>query len=265
MNSQSDFAKKFLELVETMARLRSPAGCPWDRQQTHESLKRYLLEETYELLEAIDEGEPGAICDELGDVFLQLVFHAQIASEGGQFDVGDSLGRICKKLRHRHPHVFGEEKAETPDDVTVIWQRQKAKEGRTSEDTSALANVPKSMPALARAQELQRKAGKVGFDWPGIFGVLDKLQEETLELKKAITEESSRQRAEELGDILFTVVNLCRFLSVEAEEAAHSSCRKFEKRFREVERLAATQGRRLEDMSLKELDVLWEQSKNKYK
>lgn len=261
MNSREKMAERFLDLVDIMARLRSDTGCPWDRKQNHQSLKRYLLEETYELLEAIDTGPTDAICDELGDVFLQLVFHAQIAREAGLFDAGDSLDSICKKLRHRHPHVFGSEKASTPEDVLVIWHRQKAMEQAPGEDNSILGNVPHAMPALARAQALQRKAAKVGFDWPKASGAIEKLLEEIQELRKAEEEGCHAASEEEIGDIFFSLVNVCRFLKIEAEDAARKATLKFERRFNKLESLAAAKGLNFKELTLSEMDGLWDQVK----
>lgn len=259
MNSPEKKAEHFIELVDLMARLRSEDGCPWDRKQTHESLKRYLVEECAELLDSIDSGDQQAVCEELGDMFLQLVFHAQIAAEAGQFDVGDALKSISSKLVFRHPHVFGDESAADAEEVLDIWQRQKEREGKGDEDGSALSRVPKSLPALARAQEIQRKASKVGFDWQEVSGPLEKVKEEVGELEETVTSDMNKdERENEIGDLLFAIVNVCRFLGIEAEDALRRANRKFEQRFKEVEERSRSQGRKLEEMSLEEMDALWD-------
>jgi tetrapyrrole methylase family protein/MazG family protein len=261
MNTRPEIAQRFVELVDIMARLRSHDGCPWDRKQTHESLKRFLVEEAHELFDEIDAQNPAGVCGELGDLFLQLVFHAQVASEAGQFDVGDALGHINRKLRHRHPHVFGQEHAATPEDVLAVWHRQKAQEGQKA-DTSILAKAPKSLPALARAQSMTRECSKVGFDWDEAKGALEKVFEELQELRSAIGKDSSHEEREaEFGDLFFALVNVCRFMGIEAEEALRKANAKFERRFRKLEAQVAASGRNLADMTLREMDDIWDRIK----
>jgi len=262
MKSRPEIAEKFLELVDIMARLRSYDGCPWDRKQTHESLKRFLIEEAHELFDEIDAKHPDRICGELGDLFLQLVFHAQIAAEAGQFDAGDALEHINAKLRHRHPHVFGAEHAATPEDVLVLWHRQKAQEDDRKEDASILAKAPKSLPALSRAQSMTRECSKVGFDWQSPEGALEKVFEEVRELQTAISGDGSpEEREAELGDLFFALVNVCRLMGLEAEEALRKANTKFERRFRDLEERVAESGRDLREMTLEEMDEVWDQVK----
>ena len=263
MSSRQKTAESFLELVDLMGRLRAPDGCPWDRKQTHDSLKHYLLEESHELLDEIDERDPEGICGELGDLFLQLVFHAQIAAENGQFDVADALDHINTKLRHRHPHVFGGESAADAREVLTIWQRQKAKEDRPDGDGSLLSKVPKSLPALARAQEMTKECSKAGFDWPDAQGAIEKVFEEIEEIREiAGRENAAEETEEELGDLFLSLVNVCRLKGIDAEVALRKANGKFERRFRAVEVRAAAEGRDLGKMSLAEMDGIWDQVKD---
>lgn len=244
-------------LVEVMALLRAPGGCPWDREQTHESLRRYMLEEAYEVVEAVDSGDPAAVCEELGDVLLQVVFHAQVAREAGRFDIHDVVRGITEKLVRRHPHVFGDVVARTAADVTRNWEAIKREEKGGKEPDSLLSGVSKAQPALSRAHELQRRAAKVGFDWEDAQGPAEKVREELGEVLSA----APAEQPEELGDLLFAVVNLARMLKVDPEVALTEANAKFERRFRSMEQLAASQGRSLADMDLLEMDRLWEESK----
>lgn len=254
----------FDELLTILARLRAPGGCPWDIEQDHQTLKPYLLEESYEVLEAIDSGSPRHLAEELGDLLLQIVFHAQVASEQGHFHMGDVITSICEKLIRRHPHVFADAKAEDADAVARQWRRIKAVEkGEIPEKTSALAGVGKSLPALQRAQRLQERAARVGFDWENVSGVLDKIAEEARELSEAIRERDEKQQKDEAGDLLFALVNLCRFLKVEAEDALRISNRRFEMRFCYIEETLGTRDRKMAGASLEELDRLWDEAKEK--
>ena len=263
MNSRQQIAQNFLELVDIMARLRSADGCPWDRKQTHESLKEYLFEEAHELFDEIDEADVEGICSELGDLILQPVFHAQIASEAGEFDIGDCVQRIVSKLRHRHPHVFGEEDAATPDEVMKIWRRQKAKEGGEEKKKSLLDGVPKSLPALSQAQHMTKECSRVGFDWGEPAGALEKVFEELGELKETLDESVPQtEREDEMGDLFFALVNVSRLLDIDAEEALRKANKKFERRFRSVEGLADEEGRDLSEMVLQEMDALWDRVKD---
>ena len=239
--------------------LRSKDGCPWDHVQTSETLKPYLIEETYELVEAIDEKDPGKIKEELGDLLLQIVFHAQIAKDRGEFDINDVIDRICDKMISRHPHVFGDAKFETPEEVTKQWQERKKEEGKFRE--SALEGVPKELPSLLRAHRLQSRAAKVGFDWARVEDVSGKLDEELSEFKEALERKDKKEIEDELGDIFFVLVNISRFVGVNAEEALRKTISKFISRFRHIEMTAAAEGRSLSDMTLEEMDALWDEAK----
>ncbi len=249
---------RFEELISIMAKLRSPEGCPWDREQTHKSLQRHLLEETYEVLEAIDSQEPRRLAGELGDLLLQVVFHAQIAAEEGTFTIDDVVQSINDKLIRRHPHVFGDAVIRTAAEQTVAWEKSKmTKEGKRS----ALDGVPKELPALLRAHRLQQKASAVGFDWSEAEPVWEKVSEETAELKEAAAKGDADHVEEEFGDLLFSLVNLGRFLKVEPEEALRRTCEKFERRFRRVEEEFVRRGVPLSQASLEEMDAVWEKVK----
>ncbi len=252
----------FEELVAVMARLRGEGGCPWDREQTHASLKPYLVEEVYEALEAIDQGDDAELRRELGDVLLQVVFHAQIASEEGRFSIEEVCRAIVDKLIRRHPHVFGETQVENADQVLSNWERIKQAE-RQEEDKpdSALEGVPRQLPALLRAQRIQHKAARVGFDWKQLDGPLDKVEEEWGELRQACQRGTPQELEEEFGDLLFALVNTSRFLKIDAEEALRRAVDKFERRFRAVEAAFRAQGRQLPDCTLEEMDQVWDQVK----
>ena len=241
-----------------IARLRGPDGCPWDRAQTHASLKPYLLEETYEALAALDEGDPQRLRDELGDLLLEVFLHVQLAEEAQEFTLADVIYGIASKIVRRHPHVFGEEQADSPQQVMVRWEALKRKE-RGPQD-SALTGVPQAMPALARTHMLLARAASVGFEWPQTEDVLDKLGEELKELAQAGEPDHKR---EELGDVLFLVVNLARYLDLDAEEALRQADRKFYQRFTTMEALAHEQGRSLADMPLAEQGALWRAAKER--
>jgi len=254
----------FDRLVAIMARLRSPDGCPWDREQTHQSLKPYLLEETCEVLDAIDEGIDAELAEELGDVLLQVVFHAQIASETNRFAIEDVAGAIADKLIRRHPHVFGDAIANTPEEVLVNWNAIKNQEkADKNRKTSALDGVPRHLPALLRARRIQEKAAKVGFDWSNSEEVIEKVREEVSEFINAHAERSPERLREEFGDMLFALVNVTRFLDICPEEALTQCIRKFQTRFEFIESELAKQGKTPETSSLKEMDALWEQAKTR--
>lgn len=245
-----------------MRRLRSRDGCPWDREQTLDSLKRYLVEECYELLDAIDSGDADRHRDELGDLLLQLIFQCQIRTEQNAFTFNDVADTIGEKLVRRHPHVYGDAQAERADDVAPLWESIKADEKRArGESTGTLDGVPRGLPALRRARKLQSRAARVGFDWPDETGVVEKVEEELAEVKTALQSGDENAVNSELGDLLFAVVNLCRFRGAEAEELLDASIAKFVQRFREVERRAVESGRRLEDCSPEEMDRHWEAAK----
>ena len=247
------------DLRRIMALLRAPGGCPWDREQTHESIRRNMLEEAYEVVEAIDEQDPEHLKEELGDVLLQVVFHAQMAREEGLFTFDDVVDGVAQKMVFRHPHVFGQAHADDSAQALDTWDAQKReeKDQRTASDT--LKAVARSLPALIRAEKIQSKAAKAGFDWPDISGALDKLSEELEELKAAVAQGTNVE--EELGDLLFSAVNVSRFLKVDPEVALGKATDKFIDRFRKVEAQAAAQHRPMEGMTLEELDKLWEHAK----
>ncbi len=249
------------DLLEIMRLLRSENGCPWDREQNHESLKKYLIEETYEVLEAIDLKDKDKLCEELGDVLLQVVFHAQVAQEEKNFNMEDIIIRICKKLVLRHPHVFGEVKADTPDEVLVNWEAIKKKEKGLESQTSVLKDVPKNLPALMRSYKVQQKAAQVGFDWDNIDDVFKKIYEEIEELKDVYKSNNVERITEEMGDTFFSLVNLSRFLDVSPELALSGTTNKFIRRFEYIEKESSKSGKKLEDMTLKEMDMLWEKAK----
>jgi tetrapyrrole methylase family protein/MazG family protein len=250
----------FERLVNIMATLRAPGGCPWDREQTRESLKPYLIEEAYEVLEALDHGGKEKLQEELGDLLLQVVFHAQVAAELEEFTVDEVLQNIADKLVRRHPHVFGETRAETAAEVLSNWEKLKQAERGGPIQASALAGVPKTLPALLRAQRLQDKAARVGFDWGETTEVLHKVEEELREFKAAIRKGPEAVESE-MGDLLFSLVNLARFLRLSAEEALRKSIDKFGRRFRHIESAIAEQGKSLAESSLEEMDALWQEAK----
>ncbi len=260
---QKTTGELFEELVGVMARLRGEGGCPWDREQTHASLKRYALEETYELLEAIDEDDDSAIQDELGDVLLQVLFHAQMAGEERRFAIEEVMTGLRDKLVRRHPHVFGDEQAADSGAVLRNWEKVKALEKSSdgAQGHSLFTSVPRAMPALARAQRIGDKAAGVGFDWPDVEPVWRKVEEELGELREAARTGEPQRVEAELGDLLFSVVNLSRFLSVQAEEALAGTIERFHGRFAHIERELAARGKTVSEASFEEMDALWEQAK----
>ncbi|OQA09656.1 MAG: Nucleoside triphosphate pyrophosphohydrolase [Firmicutes bacterium ADurb.Bin373] len=248
-------------LVEILARLRGENGCPWDREQDQRSLRRYLIEETYEVLEAIDEGDTYKICEELGDLLLQIVFHAQIAAENQDFDMNNVVAGISEKMIRRHPHVFGCVNVRDSSEVLVNWEKIKAEERAGDEPASILAGVSQCFPALLRAAKLQEKAAGAGFDWPDYRGALEKVHEEMSELETVIITGDPVKIENELGDVLFSIVNLARLLGVEPESALTGTSVKFTRRFNYVEKMARLSGRDLLSFSLSELDKWWEDAK----
>lgn len=249
------------DLLEIMALLRGKNGCPWDREQTHESLKRYMIEETYEVLETIDRKDNARFCDELGDLLLQVIFHAQISKENGGFNMGDVIDGICRKLVSRHTHVFGDAKADTADDVVENWEEIKKKEKGLENHTGVLRDVPSNLPALMRSFKVQQKAAQVGFDWDNIDDVIAKVDEEIQELKDVYKSNNMERISDEMGDAFFALVNLARFLKVHPELALTGTTNKFIKRFEYIESESIRNGRQLEEMSLEEMDVLWNEAK----
>lgn len=262
MNGQDRINDAFSGLVALMARLRGPDGCPWDRQQTPETLKPYLVEECYEVLEALEEGVPGKVRDELGDLLFQIVFHARIAEEQGRFTIAEVIDAIREKMVRRHPHVFGNATAATAEEVAGNWEQIKRREKGHEDRRSVLEGVPRRLPALIRAHRLQEKASKAGFDWKHLNEVLPKLDEELAEFKESLHTGDAERIEEELGDLFFTLVNVSRFLGVNPDDALHKTIAKFIRRFRFIEEAAAAAGRPLDDMSLEEMDRLWEKSKD---
>lgn len=274
----------FEKLVAVMSRLRAPGGCPWDREQTHATLRTYLLEEAYEVLDALDSADDAKFAEELGDLLLQVLFHAQIAREESRFSIADVIREIYEKMIRRHPHVFGEKRAKDAAEVLRNWEIIKAEERKKKEEKEArdgkdaspsstsfaaspsvLDGVPGTLPALLEAFQLTRKAARIGFDWDSVEGIFDKLDEESQELRNVLLEPKKRpSRIEgEVGDILFVVVNLARFLEVDPEIALKKSSAKFSRRFREMERLAREQGRTLARVPRPEMEALWEHAKRR--
>lgn len=249
----------FEALLSLMDRLRAEGGCPWDREQTHASLRPYLIEETYEALEALDVGETGHIVEELGDVLFQVVFHCQIAREQGEFTMADVLQAVIQKMTRRHPHVFGNTEVANSGEALRQWEQIKRTEaGAEGTPRSALDGVPKSLPSLLRAQRLQVKAGRVGFDWPTWRQAWDKVREEVAEMDEALDVADGERIRHELGDVLFSVVNVARLLNVDAEDCLRQAADKFTRRFNEVETDMKARGRTVSDASAEELDQAWE-------
>lgn len=263
MNDNNTQNKGFQRLVELMAKLRGPDGCPWDRKQTPDSLKPFLVEECYEVVDALEDGSPDKIREELGDLLFQIVFHARIAEEQGQFTMEDVITSIHEKMVRRHPHVFGDERLSTDKEVLANWEEIKKKEKGNLDRKSVLEGVPKELPSLLRAHRLQERAARVGFDWAHLNEVLPKLDEEVAEFKESLKAEDAGKIEEELGDLFFTLVNVSRFLGVNPDEALRKTISKFIHRFRAIEEHAANAGRSLNDMTLDEMEALWQKSKDK--
>ena len=250
----------FAILMETIARLRSPDGCPWDRKQTHTSLKPYLVEECYEVLQALEEGAPQKLCEELGDLLLQIMLHALIATEDGEFDIEDVVRRINTKLIHRHPHVFGATRVEGVDEVMLNWEI--LKQGERSGDESLLSGVPKQMPALLYSQSIQRRVAAVGFDWVEEEEIIDKLAEEVTEIKQA---SDQTEKAEEFGDLLFTLANVARRQDIDLEAALRAANERFYQRFSYMEKVCRQRGSSIGKLSLDEQNILWDEAKQHVK
>jgi len=249
--------KSFQKLVKLMSKLRSKAGCPWDREQTHSSIKKHLIEEAYEVCDAIDSKNPETIKDELGDLFFQVIFHAQIAKEHGAFDIEDVIRTSYKKMLWRHPHVFARPKAKGPDEAYKRWEQKKDEENNYSSEKTLLKGIPQSLPALLKAQKVSKRASYAGFDWPDVTGVIKKVDEELREMKKTLRYRNRRRFTEEIGDVLFVLVNLARFKGIDAEEALNCATEKFARRFRKIEEELERQGKKIDECNLKELDRLW--------
>jgi MazG family protein len=263
----------FEKLVAVQARLRAPKGCPWDREQTHQTLRTYLLEEAYEVLEALETGNDEKFAEEMGDLLLQIVFHSQIASEEGRFTVADVIREIHDKMIRRHPHVFGEARAKDSKEVLRNWEQIKAEERRSSKEksdggdgaaeaTSLLDGVSRALPATLESFQLTRKASRIGFDWDNADGVIDKMREETAELEIALNDKDQQRLEEEMGDLMFAAVNLARFLHVDPEIALKKANAKFSRRFRAMEARARESGHEFKDLPREEMEALWEATKN---
>ena len=252
--TRKTLAEKFLRLISVVERLRSEDGCPWDRKQTPQSLLPYLLEETYEVMESVTADDAEALQEELGDLLLHVVFQGCLAQEAGRFTLDDCLNTVTRKLTRRHPHVFGDRQVEGTADVRRRWEAEKQREkGRAS----LLDGVPRTLPALNRARRMQEKAASVGFDWPQVAGVWAKVMEEIQELKTACAADDAAAMQEEFGDVLFSLVNLGRFLQLSGEDALRQSVNKFEQRFRGIEQELARRGRSIEEATLEEMDGIW--------
>lgn len=253
--------RSFDELVRLMTRLRGPDGCPWDRKQTLPDLKPFVVEEAYEVVDAIDQDDRDALREELGDMLLEAVFVAEITREEGSFDIYDSITAIHDKLVRRHPHVFGDVVAGDAEEVLVNWEKLKQEE-RKAENKSLLSGVPRSLPALLKASRLTEKASRVGFDWRRTEDVLEKLDEELAEFREAVSSGDAARMQDELGDILFTIANVARKADLNPEEALQSTNRKFTSRFAWMEQHVRERGQNLDQLSLEEMDRLWDEAKH---
>lgn len=249
------------DLVQIMERLRGEGGCPWDAAQTHDSIKASMIEESYEAIDALEKGDDAMFANELGDLLLQVVFHAQIAKERGAFDLSDVLYEICEKLISRHSHVFGTDAAQDGEEALATWEKNKQKEKGLKSTTESMRDVIGALPALTRAAKVQKKARGVGFDWPDVSGAMDKLKEETAELEAAIASGKQADIDEELGDLLFTAVNIARFVHTDAEEALRHATDKFIDRFAVLEHIAQENGENLCNLPLETLGSLWQRAK----
>lgn len=261
-----DRGKNFDRLVAIMERLRAPGGCPWDREQTHRSIIRYLLEETYEVIDAIEEGTPADMKEELGDLLLQVVFHAQMAAEAGQFDIDDVAKDISDKMEHRHPHVFGDVTVNDAEEVLANWDElknvEKAAKGKKAHE-AVLDGVPKSLPALFENYKISKKVAKLGFDWQKPADVLEKVEEELCEVRQAAQNGNRECLEEELGDLLFAVANVCRLHNLNPEMALRHANKKFRRRFGIMEKCANERGLKLKEISFEQWDDLWNEAKKK--
>ena len=249
----------YADLLEIIRLLRSEDGCPWDKAQTHKSIRRGLLEEAYEAAEAIDNDDPVLLKEELGDVLMQVVFHADIESDAGRFTMDDVCDGVVKKLLSRHPHVFGDGHEDSPESVLVSWEQLKRREKGQNTVADSMDSVARSLPSLWRAEKLQKKAAAAGFEWPDVQGALDKLEEEVAELRRAV--ENGGDVPDELGDVLFAAVKVGRFCGCDPEDAVNGTCEKFIHRFRAVEEGAAVRGREVSQLSLEEMTALWDEAK----
>ena len=255
--------KNFQDLVKLMRKLRDEGGCPWDKEQTHETLKPYLVEETYEVIDAIDSKDAAKLKEELGDLLFQIFFHSQIAKERKEFDISDVMKACLDKMTSRHPHVFGDARLQTAEEVIKMWHKIKMDEGKEKNEKSVIGSLPKHLPALQKAQKVQKKASRVGFDWERVEDVMAKVEEELEEVKAAMAQGEYKEVEEEIGDLLFAVTNLSRFLKIDPEEALHKTVKKFVDRFRKVEAELAAMGKDIEQCSLEDMDMVWEAVKRR--
>ena len=260
MSETLNSLSKLIKITET---LMGDDGCPWDKVQTRESLKPYLVEETYEVLEALDTNDPEKIKDELGDLLYQILFHSKISSLKGEFDFRDVIDNLSEKMVRRHPHVFKQEKLNTPDQVIGQWEEIKKKENNKANQKSILDSIPINLPSLIKAQKLQKKAAKEGFDWDQITDVFDKLDEEIKEFKEAVLKKTPADIQSEIGDIIFIITNIAKFYKVDAEEALRSTNNKFIKRFQYIEQKIEGKGKTLKDCPLEEMERYWQEAKNR--
>jgi len=260
MNETLDSFCKLIKIVDT---LMGDNGCPWDKVQTRESLKPYLVEETYEVLEALDANDPEKIKDELGDLLYQILFHSKISSLKDEFDFRDVINNLSEKMVRRHPHVFKEGELNTPDQVVEQWEEIKKNEKDQVNQRSILDNIPINLPSLFRAQKLQKKAAKEGFDWGRINDVFNKLDEEIAEFKEAVLKKKTGDIQSEIGDIIFVITNIAKFYKIDAEEALRSTNNKFIKRFQYIEQKIEEKGKTLKDSNLEEMERYWQEAKNK--
>ena len=252
------YIDEFADLVNIIAKLRGPDGCPWDKKQTHLSLREFLLQESYEVLEALDEEDGKKLCQELGDLLLQIILHARIASENREFELADVLHNINAKLIRRHPHIFGDSKVTSAEEVSHNWEE--IKKAERSSSSSILEGVPRQMPGLAYSQEIQRRAAQAGFDWENIEGVIEKLVEEVNEFQRSTCQ---AERTEEFGDLFFTLVNVARRMGIDPEASLRQANRKFYQRFTQMERLCRERGLTLAQLSFHEQNALWDEAKKK--
>ncbi len=254
----SDAGQRFLDLLSVMKRLRGEGGCPWDREQTRESLRPYLVEETYEVLDALEHAEPAALREELGDLLFQVVFHAEIAEERGEFSMAELLDALVDKMRRRHPHVFGDRRVGTPREALAQWESIKRREGGGG---GSVLGRPRRLPALLSAQHVQQRASRVGFDWPDPLSALDKVREETAEVHAALRGGDGDAVRRELGDLLFAAVNVARLAGADPESALQGAVERFRRRFERMEGAVGAQGRDLRDVALDELERFWAEAK----
>src|SRR5262247_587184 len=271
-NTKNAAGERFGRLVEIMTTLRGPNGCPWDKQQDFATLKPMLVEEVYEVLEAIDNQDYDGLAEELGDLLLHVIFHSQLGKEASQFDIDTVIDQISDKLVRRHPHVFGDGSASTPEEVIKNWEAIKAQEkaqklkDRPPEQRSLLEGIPSKLPAIHEAHQISSRAARVGFDWPDVEGIFDKLQEEVRELKEVISSTAAQRQRErledEIGDMLFVIINIARYLKIDSESALKRANRKFKARFRYMEAELAKQGKSLEETPLEEMEALWQKAKS---